>query len=122
MELSGNGVTPNTFYGAVVGSWPPTAGGGPESSVQSASPTTGTITNLQVTVSGTAGTGGVSFTLRDGGASESLTCTITAPALSCSDLIHVVPVNQGDLLDFKIVADTLYGSSSPVNVLVSYQF
>ena len=41
------------------------------------------------------------FTLRDGGVSQAITCTISAGASACSDLVHTFTSAAGDLLDIE---------------------
>lgn len=102
---SDNGLTltANTYFAPIGGGGIPQT---TEANVDVPSPSATTITNLQVGVSAAPGTGNsYTITLRDGGVSEAVTCTISgASATSCSDLTHSFNVAQGDLIDWQIVS------------------
>ena len=79
----------------------PPGGGAPlnstESDNQVASPAAATVSNFHVQVSAALGIGASAvFTWRDGGSSQSLTCTISgAVAVSCADTTHSFNVPLG---------------------------
>lgn len=67
-------------------------------------PTAGTIKNLYVRLNADPGTDpdAYRFTLRKGGASQTLTCTITADDVTGSDTTHSVAVAAGDIITFMV--------------------
>lgn len=71
-----------------------------EASGRCVCPTGGTIKNLYVRLSADPGTDpdAYKFTLRIGGASQTLTCTITANGRVGSDVAHPIAVSAGDIL------------------------
>lgn len=72
-------------------------------------PTAGTISRLQVFITAAPGAAGdaYTFTLYKNGVATALTCTITHPDTTGSDLVNSVSVVAGDLVSMQIV---------PVNV------
>lgn len=75
-----------------------------EANVQVKSPAAATVANLAVSLSAAPGTGNaLAITWRKASASQTLTCTITDPAVSCVDNTHTFTVAQGDLLDITLV-------------------
>ena len=76
-----------------------------EASVELQSPAVATISNLSVQLSAALGTGASAvFTWRDGGSSQTLTCTIAgATATTCQDITHSFSAAQGDELDIQVV-------------------
>ena len=75
-----------------------------ENNVRCVCPTAGTIKNLYVWLQLDPGTDpdAYRFTLRKGGASQTLTCTITANARTGNDVAHDVAVIAGDVLTIMI--------------------
>lgn len=104
-NYSDNGVTvtANTYFTPIGGGGIPQT---TEASVDVASPSATTVTNLQVGVSVAPGAGNsYTITLRDAGSDTALTCQISgASATTCSDLTHSVNVAQNDLIDWKFVS------------------
>jgi hypothetical protein len=75
-----------------------------EANVQVGAPSAATISSLFVTLSAALGTGNsIAVTWRKAGSSQTLTCTISNPALTCSDTTHNFTVAQSDLIDIQIV-------------------
>lgn len=111
-NYSDNGLTltANTYFAPIGG------GGAPqttEAAVDVAAPAATSISNLQVGASAAPGLGNsYAITLRDGGVSQAVTCTISgASATSCSDTTHSFNVGAGDLIDWQIVSSgTLVGT------------
>ena len=102
-NYSDNGVTlSGTAFAPIGGGGAPSA---TEANVDVPSPSTLTVANLQVGLSAAPGVGNsVAVTLRDGGASQAVTCVISgASATTCSDLTHSFNVAQNDLIDWQIV-------------------
>lgn len=102
----------------------PFVGGGADSTtesvVQQKSPATATISNLQVTLSASLGTGTtLQVTLRDGGSGTALTCTTASAGTTCSDTTHSLNIALGDLVDFQIVATGTVTAATPV-ITISY--
>lgn len=92
----------NNLFVAVGGSTGTTA---TEAQVQAAAPSAATISNMfvQLAAAYSAGTT-VTYTWRDGGVSQALTCQIVSPATTCSDTTHSFTASQGDLLDILITS------------------
>lgn len=87
---------------------------GTESTMQMAAPSAATISNLFVTFKTAIGAGQtVTFTFRDGGSSQPLTCLVTGGAgiVSCSDTTHSFNAAQGDLLDIEADITGTIGSA-----------
>lgn len=102
----------------------PWVGGGStsttESLVQNKAPAAFSIANLQLSLSASLGTGTtLAVTLRDGGASEALTCTTASGGTTCTDTTHTFSVAQGDLLDFVITATGTVTAATP-EIILSY--
>jgi len=99
--LGSSGTVPNDQirYSTLMGrgTWDDT-----ENDVRTVIPTDGTIKNLYVRLSADPGNApdGYKFTLRKGGASQSLTVTITADATTGSDTTHDIAVSAGDVVTF----------------------
>jgi len=89
-----------------------------ESQVQTIAPAAATIENLSVTLSAAPGAGNsLVVTLRDGGSSESLTCTISgASATTCTDNTDSFTNSQGDNLDWQLAAT---GTFSPEMIVAA---
>lgn len=104
-NYSDNGVTltANTYFVPIGGGGIPQT---TEAAVDVAAPAAATVANLQVGISAAPGAGNsYVFTLRDGGVSQTLTCTISgASATSCSDTTHSVNIAKGDLIAWQIVS------------------
>lgn len=85
-----------------------------ESVVQLKAPVASTISGLQVTLGASLGTGTtLAVTLRDGGVSQSLTCTTASGGTTCTDTTHTVNVALGDNLSFLLVATGTVTSGLP---------
>jgi hypothetical protein len=81
-----------------------------ELAVQVPSPANTTIQNMFVSLAIAPGAGSTAtFTWRDNGSSEALTCTVSGAATACSDTTHSFKAAPGDLLDIQI---TVTGSVS----------
>jgi len=108
----------NTFIPPVGGGLPSTT----EANVQWTAPVTATVSDLGVNLSTAIGTGNsISFTFRDGGSSQAVTCTISgASAKTCTDLTHSFSVTQGDLLDI-LITTTGTVVAAP-NVQIGYEY
>lgn len=104
-NYSDNGVTvtANTYFIPIGGGGIPQT---TEANVSVPSPSALTVANLQVSVSAAPGTGNsYAITLRDGGSSKAVTCTISgASATTCSDTTHSFNVGSGDLIDWQFVS------------------
>jgi hypothetical protein len=92
-----------------------------EATVEVESPVAAQVSNLSVQVSAALGVGASAvFTWRDGGSSQSLTCTISgASATSCQDNADSFNVTQGDEIDIEVVTT---GTPSAVTVVIGTQF
>jgi hypothetical protein len=104
----------------------PIGGGGlpnaTETNVDTASPSSATVANLDVQISSAPGMGNsIVFTWRKNAASTSLTCTISgAVATSCSDITHSFSVGQGDLLTIQLVTTGVIAGTP--NLIATAQF
>jgi len=92
-----------------------------EANAEIKAPVAATLSNLSVQISAALGGGNSAvFTWRDGGASQSLTCTISgAAATNCQDNTHTFTVNQGDEIDIQVATT---GTPSAVTVTIATQF
>jgi hypothetical protein len=89
-----------------------------ENLVQATSVIAGPIANFSATVGTTpGGSATLTFTWRKNSSSQVITCTISNPATSCSDLTHSFTVAQGDLVDIMVV-----GTGSPAATTVVLQW
>ena len=116
---------PTTYYLPAMGNWPPSAA--EDYTSQTAAPVSATISDLQISLdppqpAWSTSTGTLVFTFRDNGSSTAVTCTITAPAITCSDLVHTASVAQGDLIDFKLLATGTWATDNVVNLMISYHY
>lgn len=103
----------------------PIGGGGTpsttETNVDVDSPSSATVANFFVQLSGAPGMGNsVAFTARKNASDQALTCTAANAATSCSDTTHSFMVAQGDLLTVKAVTTGTILSS--LNVIFAVQF
>lgn len=119
-NYSDNGVTltANTYFVPIGGGGIPQT---TEAAVDVAAPAAATVANLQVGISAAPGAGNsYVFTLRDGGASQTLTCTISgASATSCSDTTHSVNIAKGDLVAWQIVSSGTIVTTPTVTIAAS---
>lgn len=104
---------------------PPVGGGLPsstEANVQWIAPVTATLSDMTVVLSSAIGLGNsIAFTFRDGGSSQTVTCTISgSSAKTCTDLTHSFSVTQGDLLDIQIVTTGTVVAAP--NVQIGYEY
>ena len=103
---------------------PPVGGALPsatEANVQWIAPVTATLSDLGVTLSAVPGTGNsISFTFRDGGVSQTVTCVITAAIKSCTDSTHSFSVTQGDLLDIQITTTGIVAIAP--TIVIGYEY
>lgn len=103
---------------------PPVGGALPsstEANVQWIAPVTATLSDLGVVLSAVPGTGNsISFTFRDGGSSQTVTCTIGAAVKSCTDLTHSFSVTQGDLLSILITTTGIVAIAPTITVGYEY--
>jgi hypothetical protein len=92
-----------------------------EATVEVQSPTAAQVSNLSVQLSAAPGMGNsIVFTWRDGGSSQTLTCTISgASTKTCTDNADSFNVAQGDEIDIEAVTT---GSPSAVTVVIGSQF
>ena len=78
-----------------------------EQFVSQTSAVSGTFKNLYITIPTAAGPGSLgttsTYTWRVNGISTGITCTIIAPALTCSDLTHTAPIVAGQSYDLQTV-------------------
>lgn len=116
-NYSDNGVTvtANTYFTPIGGGGVPTT---TEANVSVASPSALTVANLKVSVSVAPGAGNsYAITLRDGGTSEPVTCTISgASTTTCSDTTHSFNVGAGDLIDWQFVSAGTIVTTPTVNI------
>src|SRR5205809_871138 len=79
-----------------------------EALVQQEMTVAGTLSNLRIRLSATAGGTGASytFTVRKNATSTSVTCTITDGASTCSDATNSVTFAAGDLISIQAVPST----------------
>ena len=97
----------------------PFGGGGSasttEANVQTPVAQKTTFSNFYVQLSAAPGTGNtLTFTVRDGGVSEPITCTISgSSSTTCNDVTHTFNPSQGDLVDI-LVTPTGTVSITPV--------
>jgi hypothetical protein len=86
-----------------------------EQFVAQTSAVSGTFKNLYVTQPLTVAPGGTGiYTWRVNGVSTGITCTIVAPAVTCSDLTHTAAITAGQSYDLQTVGsgniiDSVYG-------------
>ncbi len=93
-----------------------------ESVVQTTISANTTISRLGVRLSGPLGPANVvSFILRKNGADTSLGCSISNPGLSCQDVVNLVPVAAGDLVDVRATFNATVTNGSAVIVTFSIQ-
>ena len=92
-----------------------------EATVEVESPTAAQVSNLSVQISAALGLGASAvFTWRDGGSSQTLTCTISgSSATTCTDNTHSFNVAQGDEIDIQVVTT---GTPGAVTVVIASQF
>jgi hypothetical protein len=78
-----------------------------EQFVSQTSAVSGTFKNLYIAIPTAAGPGSLgttsTYTWRVNGISTGITCTIIAPALTCSDLTHTAPIVAGQSYDLQTV-------------------
>jgi hypothetical protein len=82
---------------------------------QITSPVSGVVTEIYVTQSGNASTGGTPVKLRIGGVDTAVTCTVLSGQSGCAATGFSTNVAKGDLLDLSFVNS----SASSLNVSVS---
>lgn len=75
-----------------------------ESDVRIGAPSAAVISNMFVNLDVALGTGNsMAIAWRKAGSTQTLTCTVTDPATTCSDTTHSFSVAQGDLIDIRLV-------------------
>ena len=99
---SGSAINPSGTQFVAIG------GGGQasttESDVRIGAPSGATISGMFVNLDIALGSGNsMAITWRKAGVDQSVTCTVTDPATTCSDTTHSFTVAQGDLVDIKLV-------------------
>ena len=111
-QISGN----TTYY---LGPFISTAADSAEANVQVRAGAAGTLSNFTVKVStAPGGSGGRTWTatVRKGGVSTGVTCTISSSATSCSDNTHTAAFVVGDMLSVQIV-----GAGNPSATYVTWK-
>lgn len=99
--LAGVSLTNATIYFPVGGG---SLANATEASVQTFQGSAGTVSGFGVSLSTSlGGTNSVVLTWRKNAAGQSVTCTITAPALTCSDTTHSFTFAASDTLDIQAV-------------------
>ncbi len=83
-------------------------------------PIGGTLSNVNFSVSAAPGAGkSWTVTIQDNGSNTLLTCTISNPATSCSDVSHSATIAAGDLL---VAFISTVGTPASANLYVNEQF
>jgi len=97
-----SGVNTGTTYSAIMQGL--SASTGTENDQRTVCPTDGTIKNLYIKLSSSAGVNpdAYRFTLRNGGINTALTVTVTAPATTGSDVVNTAAVSAGDVLTVMV--------------------
>ncbi len=84
-------------------------------------PTNGTIDHMYVHLDSAPGSGNaLSITVLQNNASSTITCTITDPATTCTDLTHSITVVPGDLLHIRVLSEA--GSSGTISMGMGIRF
>lgn len=72
-----------------------------ETNVWNIMPVGGTFSYLRVKCVDPGGAASRQFILRVNGSSSTVTCTVNSGSTSCSDIVHSVSVNAGDMVSFE---------------------
>jgi hypothetical protein len=88
-------------------------------STQSLFPLNGTLSAMLFNGANSPGGSGSGFTfsIRKNQATTTLTCTLTDPAVSCSDSTHAIQISDGDLLNMVSVPNGTPGTTGATNGL-----
>jgi hypothetical protein len=95
-------------------------GNATEANVSVSCPLSGTFRNLFVFSTAPAAGQTLTATLRVAGADTALTCTITGPSTTCSDVTHTAACTAGNLFVMKLVTSATTGSLAAVGGGLEY--